>query len=319
MSLAMTGVRTRPGTVASCSHRTPTGAPTQTVTPACGASKDCADAPDHANHTQVRATRQHSVQEIAWLSGTECCVLYLPGPRCSVVPGVRWGRAEELGTPAYWYTQVHWAALRGDDAMSGSHALGRTLDEEIGACVLGGYGIPADVGLAAFEVLRDAGLLDRWRAASDPAFSETLRTALARPLRVAGRELHYRFATQRARLLAASLVMLAQESPPEALSDRALRDWLLCLPGVGLKTASWITRNVRHSNAVAILDVHLLRAGRIMGLFQDHDDVARDYRAMEQRFLTFADQLGVPAAGLDAVMWRELRRTRGHHPHGPDT
>ena len=48
-----------------------------------------------------------------------------------------------------------------------------------------------------------------------------------------------------------------------------------------------------------------------MKLFRADDDVTHQYRAMEQHFLTFAERLGVPAAALDAVMWRELRRTTG--------
>ncbi|MDZ3993341.1 hypothetical protein PspTeo4_24872 [Pseudomonas sp. Teo4] len=44
-------------------------------------------------------------------------------------------------------------------------------------------------------------------------------------------------------------------------SGRALRDWLLELPGIGYKTASWVARNWLDADDVAILDIHILRAG----------------------------------------------------------
>ncbi len=235
-------------------------------------------------------------------------MLSLPSPSAYVMRGVRWGRADDLGTAAFWYTQARWAALRSDAITDGSHALGRTLEEEVAACILGGYGIPATVGLVAYEALRDSQLLTRRRATADSDLTSALHAVLARPLNVNGRQVRYRFASQRARALSESLRILARERVPHDVSDVEMRDWLLRLPGVGLKTASWITRNVRSSNAVAILDVHIVRAGRAIGVFRSADDPARHYRAMEQRFLTFAEQLGVAASTLDAVMWRALRR-----------
>jgi len=138
--------------------------------------------------------------------------------------GVYWGRAEELGTVAFWYTQAHWAALSGDTAVHGPHALGRTLEEEVAACVLGGYGIPANVGLAAFDAVCADGLLDQRTDVEQPSFEESLRATLPRPLCMDGRSVRYRFAAQRARRLAAALAVLARESPSDALSDVAFRD-----------------------------------------------------------------------------------------------
>ena len=39
------------------------------------------------------------------------------------------------------------------------YRLGRTLAEEFAACLLGGHGIPAPVGIAAYERLRERGIL----------------------------------------------------------------------------------------------------------------------------------------------------------------
>ena len=94
----------------------------------------------------------------------------------------------------------------------------------------------------------------------------------------------------------------------EDLTDVEFRNWFTGLPGVGLKTASWITRNFRGSDSVAIIDVHVFRAGRLSGIFAASATIARDYEELEQRFLAFAAALGVPASQLDALIWDFMKR-----------
>ena len=100
--------------------------------------------------------------------------------------------------------------------------------------------------------------------------------------------------------------MLAND-PPTARSAGELRHWLLTLPGVGPKTASWITRNWLNSDEVAIIDIHIHRAGLIAGFFSIDNVVHRDYAVMEVQFLEFSSRLGVRAAVLDALMWKHMR------------
>ena len=119
---------------------------------------------------------------------------------------------------------------------------GRTLEEEVAACVLGGHGIPAEVGLAAFERLRDRGLI------SEPSPSaKVLSDSLREPLTLEGRQIVYRFWSQKARYLSATLKEL-RERPVPLNSARVLRDYLLQLPGIGPKTAFWIVRSWLGSN-----------------------------------------------------------------------
>src|SRR5260370_26788798 len=74
-----------------------------------------------------------------------------------IMPGVLWGSRDVLFTPAFWLGQ-YW--MREDSSLqSRPHSLGQTLEEEVVACLLGGYGIPAEVGLAAFERLKSRGLI----------------------------------------------------------------------------------------------------------------------------------------------------------------
>lgn len=210
---------------------------------------------------------------------------------------IRWGEPWHLGSASYWVQRCR-------DAVTPDyrHALGETLTEELAACVLGGYGIPADVGLAAYQSLRDQGLLSEAARAS----GAELEAALHVPLRLGDRSVRYRFAAQRGHRLAQALAVLRASDPPAAPLE--LRSWLMTLPGVGPKTASWIVRNHLGSDAVAIIDVHVLRAGVIAGVFDPRWSPSRHYFQLEDLFLEWARHGGVSAAGLDAVLWADMSR-----------
>lgn len=223
--------------------------------------------------------------------------LELPDPDEWVVPGVRWGAYEHALTPAFWVSQ---AWLVGVPA--GGFKLCPTLTEEVVTCLLGGHGAPAEVGLAAstrvIAALREepGALLSREKA------EQLLRA----PLDVGGKQVRYRFASQRAKYLADTLQGLALIDEND-LDDVELRDALCSLRGIGPKTASWIVRNRRGSDNVAILDVHIVRACRHMGVFPANADPARKYFDLERRFLEFCSRAGARASVVDAVMWSTMR------------
>src|SRR3954463_6907536 len=75
----------------------------------------------------------------------------LPEATDQVLPGVVWGAFDELLTPAFWLGQAwqHEALGTFSDLR-----LGRSLVEELAACLLGGFGMPAELGLAAYRRLR---------------------------------------------------------------------------------------------------------------------------------------------------------------------
>jgi len=221
----------------------------------------------------------------------------LPAADCEVVDGVRWGHVEAFPTPAYWAYQV---MARRIEARSINYRLGKTLREEVGACLLGGHGIPAKVGLLAFEHLKAKGAFE-----IVPPDELTLLHWLSEPIDVDGRSIRYRFASQKSRYLAAALRQLSAECSPQQ-SGRALRDWLTKIPGIGYKTASWIARNWLDADDVAILDIHILRAGVFAKFLDGELTVERDYLALEEQFLRFSHGLGVRPSELDAVMWLEM-------------
>lgn len=228
--------------------------------------------------------------------------LELPSPAHEVIPGVAWGRVEAFPSPAYWAYQVYARRILGHTV---NYKLGTTLKEEVGACLLGGHGIPASVGLAAFRHVKQKGaFLDE--PPTEPVLLEWLRE----PLAVEGRQVRYRFAVQKARYLSAALSRLALEEPPLA-SGKALRNWLLASPGIGPKTASWVARNWLDADDVAILDIHVLRAGLLGGFFSKGLTVERHYLALEEQFLRLSQGLGVRASELDALIWLEMSQSPG--------
>lgn len=212
-----------------------------------------------------------------------------------------WGDANRPMTPAYWAAQSWMWTL---DAPH-HYRLGSSLEEELLACMLGGYGIPAEVGLAAYDRLRRSMHASPDALADDKAVLE----ALSAPFRVGERTVRYRFARQKAGYVSAAFRELPDVD--RSLDDVALRDELTRLRGVGRKTASWVVRNLRRSDKVAILDVHILRAGRSLGIFDPGLTVERHYLALEAAYLRFAASIGTAASILDSVMWNTMRQLPG--------
>lgn len=220
-------------------------------------------------------------------------------PDDEVIPGVRFGRPEWVPAPAFWASL---AAKEGEDADYYISPPGTPLAEDLAFCLLGGFGIKMELNQAAWERLHDAGVFD-----ADPVPSrDEIEKLLSEPLNVNGRLQRYRFPRQRAERLSIALNSI-REAPPQTDNPVQFRDSLMKLPGIGPKTASWIVRNWLGSDEVAILDVHVLRAGTMIGLFPKDYRLPRDYIALERRFLDFAKALKVRAAALDALMWREMR------------
>ena len=247
--------------------------------------------------TETRHIKQEP-RQVAWRrKGTDYEPIELPPPDAEVLPGVRWGHTADFFSPAFWKYQSH---AHRDAGRFQCHALGRTLVEEVSACLLGGYGIPAELGLAAFARLRDEGLL------SGLAETDELERALTKPFKVANAPRKYRFARQKAKYLCGAINAVPALTPTR--DGRRLRSQLISITGIGPKTASWIVRNHLGSDDVAILDVHITRASVAAGVFPENADPARNYFELEQRFLEFCAAIDEPVSLLDAIMWDYMRR-----------
>ena len=221
-----------------------------------------------------------------------------PDPDGEVVPGVRWGRPEWIPSAAFWAFMIS----RASEPVDGFVGREVSLAHEVGFCILGGYGITAEVNHAVHSMMIGEGIFVEGRRPG----SDEIEALLRRPVVVGERSIRYRFPRQRAVRLSHALASIADDPPP---SDDAVafRGHLMRIPGIGPKTASWITRNWLGSNEVAILDIHIIRAGLLMGLFERPVRLPRDYETLERRFLQFCAALGANPSLVDAVMWRAMR------------
>jgi thermostable 8-oxoguanine DNA glycosylase len=237
-------------------------------------------------------------QTMYGLFGEDTRTLEMPDANQEVMPGIKWGHFDQMFSPAFWYGQ---AWLDSSTKRFSCYRIGATLREEVAACLLGGYGIPAEVGLAAFRAMCASTILKQ-----ESTSTEEIYGALSQPLQIGERRVRYRFASQKSNYLAATLNKLSRECPP-AHSARAFRGYFLHCKGVGPKTASWITRNWLDSSDVAIIDIHIHRAGLLCGFFDHSQSVARDYFSMEERFLRFANALQLQASTLDSIIWKHMK------------
>ena len=236
------------------------------------------------------------MQTMYAMADGQCEQIELPDPSASLFSGIQWGRFDEAFTPAYWKGQCWQADLLGHYRKLN---LGRTLLEEVAACLLGGYGMPAEIGLAAYRRMVDRERLQKGVTA------ETIETDLSETLMVHGKSRRYRFPRQKARYLATCIARLADFAEPAG--DLDLRNDLMKLPGIGPKTASWIVRNYRTSDEVAILDIHIIRAGVLIGFYDRSANPSGDYARLEDSFLRFARSISVGAGLLDGLMWHHMR------------
>lgn len=206
----------------------------------------------------------------------------------------QWGHFDAFGTLAFWVDQT----VRGQyEATVASWGTNNDLRHETVFCLLGGYGITAEVCHAVYRFLVQS--LDFASCPSADAVEQVLR----QPLPDMG--IRYRFPRQRSQRIASALMYLSTETPPT--EPLGLRAYLMRLNGIGPKTASWIVRNLTNSPDVAIIDIWLVRALTHVGVFRQEWRVEKDYLLYEQAFLQYASQGRVHPGGLDACIWEQAR------------
>ena len=230
-------------------------------------------------------------------SGTNFAEITCPEADIEVMPGVPWGLFEATYTPANWLYLVEARKHAGKPI---NNKIGSTLLEEVCACLLGGYGIPAYVGLAAFKALNDR---DAFNGTHWP--EKTISEWLMEPLVIDGKPVRYRFANQKAKYIAGAIEYLTTHQMPME-TGISLRNSLLNVRGAGYKTCSWIARNILNADDIAILDIHILRAGKIAGFLDPTLTVQKDYLKLEEQFIAFSKALGTRASELDAEIWYQF-------------
>lgn len=221
-----------------------------------------------------------------------------PSENEEVLPGIKWGNYNQLYTPAFWKLQY---VLSSFSDNINNHRLADTIIDEIVMCILGGYGIPSEMGVMAFNRLKEDNLINKHQN------FDSLYSALSKPfINKNGKMVHYRFHNQKSKYIYKFLNRSDLDCIPQE-NDLELRSWLLTINGIGLKTASWITRNWLKSDNVAILDIHVLRAGILTGFFEKNITPSFDYLLLEKKYLQFCVAIQVLASNMDAIIWSYMK------------
>ena len=208
---------------------------------------------------------------------------------------IDWEEAGRLYTKSYWEVQYYLAKHE-----SYSYKLGNNLLEEIVACLLGGYGLKAEMGLLAFHRMRNLRLIRPKVGLSE------IESAICRPFSLNGKKVHYRFPHQKAKYIY-SFLQRADIEEFENIYGCALRNKLMSVNGIGPKTASWIARNYGNCEDVAIVDIHIYRAGRLAGFIDRNWDIQRDYFKIEESFLDFCNSINASPSKMDSIMWNQMK------------
>ena len=184
------------------------------------------------------------------------------------------------------------------------------LERELLFCLLGGFGVTYEHGRSAAAIISSLDpFSDDWR--DDELFDAlalTLMQPQFEPRRQDGSLRRYRFPRHKASMIVnARRWLRGNTTLSERLhttdSCRERRDLLSDCPGVGLKTASWVLRNLGLGAELAIIDTHVLRALSDSGRVPETVRLPRDYEVAEKAFLKWCGELDAPPAAFDLFVW----------------
>lgn len=184
------------------------------------------------------------------------------------------------------------------------------LEAELLFCLLGGFGVTYEHGRSATRIISDLNPFSEDRCDDElfDAVALTLMQPRFEPPRRDGSLRRYRFPRHKASMIVRARRWLRDNSTlrerlhtMESCKER--RDLLSDCPGVGLKTASWILRNLGLGAELAIIDIHVLRALSDSGRVSKTVRLPRDYELAEDAFLEWCDELGAPPAAFDLFVW----------------
>lgn len=87
-----------------------------------------------------------------------------------------------------------------------------------------------------------------------------------------------------------------------------LREWLVKnVKGMGHKEAGHFLRNIGLGKGIAILDRHILRNLKAMGVIKEIPKTMtkRVYLGLEKKLIGFSRRIGIPEDHLDMLLWRK--------------
>jgi len=87
-----------------------------------------------------------------------------------------------------------------------------------------------------------------------------------------------------------------------------VRGWLVeNVKGLGMKEASHFLRNIGLGEELAILDVHILKNLKALGIIDEIPKCLseKNYLEIEKKFGDFSELVGIPVGELDLLLWSE--------------
>lgn len=190
------------------------------------------------------------------------------------------------------------------------------VEDELLFCLLGGYGITEEHGRSAWLTVRQLEPFSEFWTDDDlfQKIMATLELPQFEPRRVDGSLRRYRFPKRKAAIIVEAGRWVRSHKPLEGCllywdDPKDRRRLLLGCPGLGLKSASWLLRNLGMGDGLAVLDVHLVRALQEAKRIDNEIRLPRDYYAVEKAFLDWCNEMNAPSAAFDLFIWEWQRGT----------
>jgi N-glycosylase/DNA lyase len=188
-------------------------------------------------------------------------------------------------------------------------------EDEFFFCLLGGYSISYELNKSAFSILK----LKRFFAVELPwedegriskQISAELQKPQFLPKKSNGDYRSYRFPNRKASIIASAGHWLKhtcefnlRDLLENSTNPTDKRKLLLECPGFGLKSASWLLRNIGMGDNLAIIDIHILKALQEFKIIPDQFNVDSDYLEIEKIYCSVCDQIGAKPQILDLIIW----------------
>ena len=190
------------------------------------------------------------------------------------------------------------------------------VEHELLFCLMGGFGVSYEHGLTASQIVWQ--LEPFSEELEDCQLFDLISSALIRPQfgppKADGTLRRYRYPFQKASTIVKVRNWLRCNKP---LHERLLefgscqerRVFLIGCPGIGMKTASWLLRNLGLGTELAIIDIHVYRALVEAGRIPISTRLPRDYGIAEKAFLEWCKELGAPPDAFDLFIWHRQRES----------
>ena len=190
------------------------------------------------------------------------------------------------------------------------------VEQELLFCLMGGFGVSYEHGRTACEIVWQ--LEPFSEELEDCELFEIISSELLRPQfgppKADGTLRRYRYPFKKASTIVKVRNWLRCNRPLherllEFSSCQERRALLIGCPGIGMKTASWLLRNVGLGAELAIIDIHVYRALVDAGRIPISTRLPRDYTIAEGAFLEWCNELGAPPDAFDLFIWHRQRRS----------